>query len=176
MTDKPRAFGRFPGGVAWWSALLLALLLLAPLGAQAEKRVWSDTRPPVNVTHIFHGEINRRGKPVGFHALIDGKAVETARIVRVKSKPNRAGVYTAQVEIYDRKSGTWKRKFSSMFPDDMAPKEIVMAIIHAYEHREKGRRTPWRGPSGHGFPIEGYVLRDGRINTAYPIYIRDKNK
>ena len=176
MTDKRKEFERFPDRAPRWSVLLLVVLLMMPLGAQAEKRIWSNTKPAVNVTHIFQGEINRRGKPVGFHALFDGKAVKTARIVRVKAKPNKAGVYTAQVEIYDRKSGKWKRKFSSMFPDDMAPKEIIKAIIHAYEHREKGKRTPWRGPSGHGFPIEGYVLKDGRINTAYPIYIRDRKK
>jgi hypothetical protein len=159
-----------------WAKLLLFLLLTVPLLAQAEKKIWSSTKPPVNVTHIFQGEINRRGKPVGFHALFDGKAVETARIVRIKSKPNKAGVYTAQVEIYDRRNKKWKKKFSSMFPDDMAPKEIVKAVLHAYEHRQKGKQTTWRGPSGHGFPIEGYLLKNGKINTDYPIYIRDRKK
>ncbi len=158
------------------SKLLLLILLLLPLLAQAEKKIWSNTKPPVNVTHIFQGEINRRGKPVGFHALFDGKAVETARIVRIKSKPNKAGVYTAQVEIYDRREKKWKKKFSSMFPDDMAPKTIIKAVLHAYKHREKGKTTPWRGPSGHGFSIEGYLLKNGKINTAYPIYIRDRKK
>lgn len=158
------------------SKLLLLMLLFVPLIGQAEKKIWSNTNPPVNVTHIFQGEINRRGKPVGFHALFDRKAVKTARIVRIKGKPNKAGVYTAQVEIYDRREKKWKQKFSSMFPDDMAPKSIIKAVIYAYKHREKGKSRPWRGPSGHGFPIEGYRLKNGKINTAYPIYIRDRKK
>ncbi len=157
-------------------AILLLSSLLLPVVAQAEKTIWSNTTPKINVTHIFQGEINRRGKPVGFHALFDGKAVETARIVRIKGKPNKVGVYTAQVEIYDRREEKWKRKFSSMFPDDMKPKEVIKAILHAYKHREKGKSRPWRGPSGHGFQIEGYLLRNGRINTAYPIYVRDRKK
>jgi hypothetical protein len=35
----------------------------ASSGRPAEE--WSRTSPPVNVTHIFEGEINRRGKPTG---------------------------------------------------------------------------------------------------------------
>jgi hypothetical protein len=157
-------------------ALLLGMLFVFPAAAQAEKKIWTKTRPAINVTHIFQGEINRRGKPTGYHALYNGKPVDTARVVKIKGKPNKAGVYTAQVEILDRKSGKWKGKFSSMFPDRMKPEEILKAVLHAYNHRKKGKSTPWRGPSGHGFPIEGYLLKNGKINTAYPIYIRDRKK
>lgn len=150
------------------------LLLLLPTLLLADQKIWSDTRPAINLTHIFQGEINRRGKPTGYHALLDGKKIKTARIVRIKGKPNKAGVYTAQVEIYDKREKKWKRKFSSMFPKDMKPQEIIDAIVYAYEHRQKGKTTPWRGPSGHGFQIEGYTLRNGRINTAYPVYVRDR--
>ena len=156
--------------------MMLGLLLVLPGASFAQKKIWTKTRPPINVTHIFQGEINRRGKPTGYHALFNGKKVETARIVRVKSKPNKAGVYTAEVEILDKKSGKWKRKFSTMYPDKMKAPEILKAVQYAYKHRKKGRDTPWRGPSGHGFPIEGYLLKNGKINTAYPIYLRDRKK
>ena len=156
--------------------VFLGLLLVLPGASFAGKKIWSKTQPPINVTHIFQGEINRRGKPTGYHALFNGKKVKTARIVRVKGKPNKAGVYTAQVEVFDKRSGQWKRKFSTMFPDRMKASEILKAVLHAYKHRRKGRKTPWRGPSGQGFPIEGYVLKNGKINTAYPIYIRDRKK
>ncbi len=156
-------------------ALSLALLLAGAAPAR-DQRVWTHTRPPINATHIFHGEINRRGKPTGFHAKTNGKVPRGVRIVRVQAGPNRAGVYTARVAIRDPRSGQWKEKFSTLFPDRLTPREVVQAILHAYRHRERGKSRPWRGPSGLGFPIEGYLRRDGRINTAYPIYIRDRRK
>ena len=154
--------------------LLLAILLLLALPGQSKEKIWSETKPPVNLTHIFQGEINRKGKPTGVHAKFDGKLAEGAKIKKIRGKPNKAGVYTAIVAVKDPRSGEWKEKFSSMFPDDMKPKEVIEAILHAYKNREKGKSKPWRGPSGHGFPIEGYTFRDGRINTAFPVYIRDR--
>ncbi len=150
------------------------LLLLSTQTAIGNEKAWSRTQPPINLTHIFQGEINRKGKPTGFHAKFDGVVAQGAKINRVKSKPNRLGVYTANISVWDPAKDDWKPKFSSMFPDDLTPGEVVKAILHAYNNRQKGKSTPWRGPSGHGFPIEGYLLRNGKINTAYPIYIRDK--
>lgn len=160
----------------WIQGLLLSLLVLLAPNSFSREKIWSETRPALNLTHIFQGEINRKGKPVGLHAKFNGKLAEGAKIRRIRSKPNHVGVYTAEVSIKDYRTGEWKDKFSSMFPDDMAPKEVVKAILHAYKNREKGKSKPWRGPSGHGFTIEGYTLRDGRINTAFPVYIRDRKK
>ena len=154
--------------------LLLFLLFLAAAATSGSETLWTSTQPAVNATHIFQGEINRHGKPTGFHARINGEIPGNIRILRVRGKPNSAGVYTAQIAIRDPETGKWKEKFSSIFPDDMSPAEVIDAILHAYENREKGRSRPWRGPSGRGFPIEGYLLRNGRINTAYPIYVRDR--
>ena len=153
--------------------LLILGLTLAWQNVGANNTLWSQTTPAVNATHIFIGEINRRGKATGFHAKTKGQIPRDAKIIAVKSGPNRAGVYTAMIAIYDRRSRQWREKFSTMYPDDMAPAEIIEAVLHAYALRDKGRSQPWRGPSGHGFPIEGYLLNDGRINTAYPIYVRD---
>lgn len=157
-----------------FSALLLLTLLSQ--GVLADDRQWSKTEPAINATHIFLGEINRRGKPTGFHAKINGNIHKDAKIVRIQSKPNRQGVYTARVAVRDPYNDEWKEKFSSMFPDKMEVKEVIAAILHAYRNRKNGEKQPWRGPSGQGFPIEGYTLRDGRINTAYPVYIRDRMK
>lgn len=158
-----------------WIAALLIFTACTPRGAQAD-RVWTQTDPPVNATHIFLGEINRSGKPTGFHARPEGKDPKSARIIEIREGPNRAGVYTAQVEVRDAVSGTWREKFSTFFPDRLSHGEVVSAILHAYRHRESGQQAPWRGPSGLGFPIQGYTLRDGRINTAYPVYIRDRRR
>lgn len=155
-------------------ALLLTLsLALAWQNVCADNKLWTQTTPAVNATHIFIGEINRRGKPTGFHAKTKGQIPREAKIIAVRSGPNRAGVYTAMIAIYDRRSRQWREKFSTIYPDDMDPGEIIEAVLHAFARRESGRSQPWRGPSGHGFPIEGYLLDDGRINTAYPIYVRD---
>ena len=156
--------------------ILLLGLLLCCNSAFAEKKLWTKTTPAVNATHIFIGEINRRGKPTGFHAKTNGQIPKDAKILKIKSRPNQAGVYTAQVGIYDKRSQRWKEKFSTMYPDTMEPADIIKAVLHAYGNRQQGKSQPWRGPSGHGFPIEGYVLNDGRINTAYPIYIHNPSR
>jgi hypothetical protein len=156
------------------SALLpavLALLLAAVLPPDADGRgrvEWSATDPPVNETHIFAGQINKRGKPVGFHARPGGRNPANARVVRITDGPNRAGVYTADVEIRD--GGRWLEKGSTFYPDAMSRQEVVAAILHAF-HERTGGGEKFRGPSGRGFTIEGY-FQNGRINTAYPIFQR----
>lgn len=47
---------------------------------------------------------------------------------------------------------------------------VLQAVLRAYRDRTTGDSIKFRGPSGRGFTIEGYLLNDGRINTAYPIY------
>jgi Bacterial EndoU nuclease len=130
---------------------------------------WSDTRPAVNLEHIFEGEVNKRGKPVGFHARPGGKDPSGARVVRIVEGPNRAGVYIADVEIRND-AGRWLKKRSTFYPDALSREEVVAAILHAWSQREKGRSNPFHGPSGEGFEIEGRPLDGGDINTAYPLY------
>lgn len=130
---------------------------------------WSDTRPAVNLEHIFDGQVNRRGKPVGFHSRPGGEDPPDARVVRIVEGPNETGVYVADVEIRNE-SGRWLRKRSTFFPDRLGREEVVAAILHAWEQREKGRNNPFRGPSGEGFIVEGRPLAGGDINTAYPIF------
>jgi len=132
---------------------------------------WSNTSPKVNMAHIFEGEINRKGKPVGFHSRPNGQDPATARVVRVKSRPNSAGVYTASIEVRD--GNRWLEKFSSFFPDDMNQDEVLDAVLNAYNNSRNPNAQPWTGPSGHGFKIQGYTLSRGDINTAFPVYVRD---
>lgn len=132
---------------------------------------WSDTNPRINLKHIFSGEINRRGKPTGYHSRPGGDDPASARIKSISKRANKAGVYTAQVEIKDPDSGQWKQKFSSIFPDTLSHQAVIDAILYAYKNRDKGKDTPWSGPSGLGFQINGYTNRDGSINTAFPIFV-----
>jgi len=129
---------------------------------------WSRTSPPVNMTHIFEGEINRRGKPVGFHSRPGGQDPGNARVTRIVERPNRAGVYTAEVEI--RSNSGWLAKRSTLYPDRMDREAVIRAVLNAF-HDRTGNGEKFRGPSGQGFTIEGY-FQGGRINTAYPIYTR----
>jgi len=129
---------------------------------------WSKTSPAINLHHVFEGEINRKGRPVGFHSRPGGVDPSTARLVRIRDKPNKAGVYTAMIEVRD--GSRWLEKFSSFFPDQMSSAEVTDAVLNAYRNSKNKKSQPWRGPSGLGFDIEGYTLSKGDINTAYPIY------
>ncbi len=59
---------------AFLSVLVLLLLAAGGVFARSPSRSpsWSRTSPPINLTHIFEGEINKRGKPVGYHARPGG--------------------------------------------------------------------------------------------------------
>lgn len=126
--------------------------------------------PPIREVHIFEGEINRRGKPVGYHSRFQGADPDGARVRRILTGPNGRGVYVAEVEIRDPESGRWLAKRSTFFPDRLPPEEVLSVILHAYHRRTSQEGARFRGPSGLGFTVEGYTLRDGTINTAYPIY------
>ena len=69
------------------------------------------------MAHIFHGEINTRGRAVGFHheASIghNGKAK-----VEVTDPANSQGVYRGRVQVLDTNTGQWVSKTaeSSFFP------------------------------------------------------------
>ncbi|MFT5893736.1 MAG: hypothetical protein ACI8VW_000602 [bacterium] len=134
--------------------------------ASGEK--WSDTNPNVNQWHIFDGEINRSGKPVGFHSRPSGKDPEKARVKSIRDAPNKSGVYTASIEIRD--GNLWKEKFSSFFPDSMSKDDVLRAVLNAYKNSNDPEAQPFEGPSGLGFSIQGYTSNKGGINTAFPIY------
>ena len=165
-----------------WTTVALALVIALLAGGEGWSRSrrpgrsrrpaeeWSRTSPPVNVTHIFEGEVNSRGKPVGFHSRPGGRDPQGARLVRVVDRPNRTGVYTAEVEI--RSGSDWLPKRSTLYPDRLSRDAVIQAVLHAFAGRTTGGSERFRGPSGQGFTIEGYY-QNGRINTAYPIFTRD---
>jgi hypothetical protein len=132
---------------------------------------WSSTKPNLNLWHVFEGEINRGGKPVGFHARPGGIDPANARLLSVRDKPNRLGVYTATISIRDGEQ--WKEKFSSFFPDAMSKDDIVKAVLNAYKNSGDRNAQPWDGPSGLGFRIQGYTSSRGGINTAFPVFVRN---
>lgn len=133
---------------------------------------WSNTQPEINLRHVFQGEINRKGKPTGYHARPGGNNPSGARVISIKDRPNKAGVYTANIEVRDGRQ--WKSKFSSFFPDSLSQQEVVNVILHAYSNSKNPTRQPWSGPSGLGFQVQGYTSSRGGINTAFPVYNRNQ--
>jgi len=131
---------------------------------------WSSTNPEINLWHIFEGEINRSGKPTGYHSRPSGNDAANARFVSLRDKPNALGVYTAEIEVRD--GNNWKRKMSSFFPDAMSREEVIDVIVHAYNNKQSEEDGQWRGPSGLGFTVEGWTTSRGGINTAYPLFRR----
>lgn len=163
--------GRFAPFLAF---LIGCLFVFSPVVQAKDASDWSNTSPAINLTHIFIGEINDRGKASGFHFRPKEQDLGNTRIKKILSGPNKSGVYTAIVEILDRNSGKWREKFSSIFPDRLKKTALIKAILSAYRQNGLTGSRKWRGPSGFGFLIEGYILKDGRIITAYPIYKRDE--
>ena len=145
-----------------------------PNAASADRDLphWSSTNPEINLWHIFRGEINRKGKPTGFHSRPGGQDPADARVVSLRDRPNRLGVYTANVEVRD--GWQWKSKFSSFFPDTLSEQEVIEVIVHAYNNSDAPNRQPWSGPSGLGFQVQGYTTSRGGINTAFPVFNRNQ--
>ena len=130
-------------------------------------RVWSDTRPAINLTHIFAGEINRRGKPVGFHSRPGG--VDPARQRRC-ARRRPAQPRRASTPPWSGSAAAAAPSSRPCTPTACPARMVIAAILAAFRHGQR-RGERFRGPSGLGFTIEGY-FQNGRIHTAYPIYTR----
>lgn len=112
--------------------------------------------------HVYHGEINRRGKAVGYHheSMMGGKIVPGS-----EETPDINGVYRAKVEI----NGVMKIAKSTFFPKDWDRVKVNNAINEAFENKIKdGNR--YVGRTSSGIDIGMYLNRDGTIATAFPLY------
>lgn len=153
---------------AWRHAICLLLGILMTVGCVADRAAasgaYSDTSPPIQLNHLFHGVINRRGNATGFHARPGGIDPPDARLLRVTAPPDANGVYAGRVEI----QGEPKRASSTFFPDALPPNEVLEAIVTAFRDGEHDRDGRFVGNSGRGFIVEGWY-RHGRIESAYPL-------
>ncbi len=113
--------------------------------------------------HIFHGEINRRDKAVGYHheSMMGGSIIPGTETL-----PDINGVYRANVEI----SGIRKIAKSSFFPKEWDRVQVLQAINEAFENKRLIGNNKYSGTSSSGITIEMYLNGDGKIATAYPIY------
>ncbi|WP_412094180.1 EndoU domain-containing protein [Bacillus atrophaeus] len=113
--------------------------------------------------HIYHGEINKRGKAVGYHheSMMGGKIIQGT-----EKTPDKNGVYMAKVEV----DGVKKIADSSFFPREWNRADVLKAIDEAYQTKKQIGSNKFRGISASGIKIEMYLNKDGTIATAYPLY------
>jgi hypothetical protein len=156
---------------------------------------WSDTRPAVNLAHVFCGEIRGDGRPVGFHSTVElgepgmpvlvwfeqggGGRVALADGAAPEPSPGPDTIFTATVRF-----ANGREKFSTFFPMACTADEIVASVLHASADAEPADGT-WGevGPSAPADGAEGFCLaggaafdirfarlpdEPGRINTAFP--------
>lgn len=102
--------------------------------------------------HIYHGEINRRGKAVGYHheSMMGGKIIPGS-----EKTPDKNGVYEANVEI----SGKRKIAKSSFFPKEWNRVDVLKAIDEAYQNKKKIGANKFIGENSTGIKIEMFLTR-----------------
>lgn len=115
------------------------------------------------IEHIFKGS---NGGGYHYEGIKDtpGKADPDSR-----SKPDDSGVYTAKVTI----NGSNKKGnggYSSFFPIELSPQEVIDAITEAYNNREHVSGNTYEGVSDSGIVIDMYLTDDDKIISAFPIY------
>ena len=118
-----------------------------------------------SLNHILEGELNARGKAVGFH--YEGMPTQKGTIIPgTESLPNAKGVYTAQVEV----DSVVKNAQSSFFPKEYTPQQIVDSINEAYTTRTYIRGNRYSGTTSGGIEVEMFLDVNNEIISAYPIY------
>jgi len=133
-------------------------------------KVWSDTVPKINKTHIFCWEYNSKWKPTWFHSMPNWIAPKTIEIYELEKK-NKYWVYNAKIWVYDIKNDKFRNKFSSIFPDNLSKDEVENAILTAWENKYYYKNSQFKWKSGLWFEIWWYTYKwKDKINTAYPIY------
>lgn len=121
--------------------------------------------------HIFDGTINGKGNATGYHynQVTDSKG---EIITGTESKKDSRGVFTATVKV----SGKKKNGFSTFYPEEWTPQQVVDAINEAYAYALNDKSNPhgslWIGYSG-DLEIDMYLDSNKKITTAYPIYEGD---
>ncbi|MDN3577224.1 EndoU domain-containing protein [Chitinimonas viridis] len=135
---------------------------------------WSTTTPPVNIQHVFCGEIKGSKKVVGFHSV---QMKDSAPISSISGITNlRKGIYDATVTF-----DNGKKKMSTFFPDSCSYDQILASIVYA-ANNQQGAAQPWGvwgwsgtdGDSGKCMDSDGkhFKIRMGllnsAVNTAFP--------
>lgn len=120
------------------------------------------------IEHIFEGQVNARGKAVGYHYEgIEGTSGNV--IPGTESSVNNIGIYKAKVEVNGIPK-TASGGFSSFYPKSMSPQEVIGSINEAYRNRVYIRGNTYSGLTSSGMEIEMFLDKNGKIISAYPVY------
>lgn len=162
-----------------FSCLLLAFSMSAKaeLSCQNKQLTWSDSKPAVNLKHIFCGESDK-GRNKGLHSryLLASSSVVTA----ISNKRSLSGgIYSARVKFHNGNS-----KFSTFFPDHcdlaMITRSVIYAATHSSDNHPQwgilGQSAPKADSKGYCLQTDGkaFTIRMGlikggtQVNTAFP--------
>jgi hypothetical protein len=86
-----------------------------------------------------------------------------------KKEKDAQGIYEANVIIHDKT----KRGFSSFFPSDYSPEDVLKAIEEAYNKRKRVKSRLYEANPTNGILLHFYQTDDtelGKITSAYPKY------
>ena len=120
------------------------------------------------IEHIFEGQVNARGKAVGYH--YEGIEGTSGNVIPVtESSVNNIGVYKAQVEVNGIPK-TANGGFSTFYSKNLSPQQVVDAINEAYSNCELklGTRNTYQGVANNGMKIDMFLDQSGKIISAFP--------
>ena len=118
------------------------------------------------IEHIFEGQVNARGKAVGYHYEgIEGTSGNV--IPGTESSVNNIGVYKAQVEVNGIPK-TANGGFSTFYSKNLSPQQVIDAINEAYSNCELklGTRNTYQGVANNGMKIDMFLDQSGKIISA----------
>ena len=119
---------------------------------------FSNTNPPVALTHIFCGEITSNGKANGFHsrALINPKdktpcarAIGNLRCAEFlpMDECRNYCFYSDGIEVYNANAFVTQNRYiqkkheeSKFFPDGLTAPEVVDIALKVYKEGKRGKR------------------------------------
>lgn len=120
------------------------------------------------LAHILEGEINQKGKAVGFH--YEGLPCKKGKVIEgTETRPNAYGVYEAEVEVSDVAKVSNGGK-SSFFPKKWTAQDVVDAINEAYEDRTFINGNTYEGLTDEGIIVRMYLDNKDLIISAFPVY------
>ncbi|MCV2885505.1 EndoU domain-containing protein [Aestuariibacter sp. AA17] len=150
-------------------ATLVGMSSSAKLVKLFAKKLCSKIRcivPILDDKHIFHGEIKRRTAQ-GFHSTAIVGTQHSAGSSHVSEvlwkKPN--GVYKAWVNVADYKTGRFRRKKSTMFPDSWSRSAVGASLYLGWlKNRAKSK-----GTLNMGVVKVQYYVKDGIWLQGHPL-------
>ncbi|WP_336883623.1 EndoU domain-containing protein [Priestia koreensis] len=121
------------------------------------------------VEHVFHGQVNRRGRAVGYHheSMMGG-----GEVLSITHPQNARGIYQAEIAVNSLR----KRFDSTFFPKDWGQVQVLNVINEAYENKRMIRNRHgdifYIGTTYDGLKIKMYLDEGEKISTAFPLIER----